>query len=113
MAEYISRDVALEICEKYGCNNGSTLGRHSGIADCIANKISNIPAADVAPVRRSFWESYDTSAYVGIDEAGEPRFAARKFYVCHNRKCRNKTVVRTKYCSNCGARMDGGANNGN
>lgn len=50
MAEYIERDAAVKIAEKYGTCNGSALGRHSGIADIIASSIDAIPAADVAPV---------------------------------------------------------------
>lgn len=80
--------------------------------DYIREKLENLPAADFIPVRRSFWESYDTSAYIGCEEDGNPRYAARKFYVCNNDNCRNKTAVRTKYCPNCGAKMDGGNDNG-
>ena len=52
MTEYIERDAAVEIAEKFGTCNGSVLGRHSGVADCIASKIAGLPAADVAPVVR-------------------------------------------------------------
>lgn len=50
MADYIRRDDAVKITEKYGLANGSVLGRHTGLADCIASEISGLPAADVAPV---------------------------------------------------------------
>ena len=55
MAEYIDRETAIKIAESYGLKNGSALGRHSGIADCIAEAISRIPAADVEPVKRGRW----------------------------------------------------------
>ena len=50
MAEYIEREAAVKVAEKYGLANGSALGRHTGLADCIASEIADIPTADVAPV---------------------------------------------------------------
>ena len=50
--EYISRAEAVKIAEKYGLANGSALGRHTGLADCIASEISGLPAADVAEAVR-------------------------------------------------------------
>lgn len=55
MIEYIEREAAEKIASQYDCTNESALGRHSGIADCIADEISKIPAADVAPVRHGRW----------------------------------------------------------
>ena len=55
MAEYIKRTDAVKIAEKYGLANGSVLGRHTGLADCIATEISVLPAANVAPVRHGRW----------------------------------------------------------
>ena len=52
MAEYIKRTDAVKIAEKYGLANGSVLGRHTGLADCIARDISGLPAADAAEVVR-------------------------------------------------------------
>lgn len=52
MADYISREAAVKIAQKYGLVNGSALGRHTGLADCIAIEIEGLPAADVEPVRR-------------------------------------------------------------
>ena len=50
MTDYIKRTDAVKIAEKYGLANGSVLGRHTGLADCIASEISGLPAADVAEV---------------------------------------------------------------
>lgn len=52
MTDYIKRTDAVKIAEKYGLANGSALGRHTGLADCIASEISALPAADVAEVVR-------------------------------------------------------------
>ena len=52
MTDYINRTDAVKIAEKYGLANGSVLGRHTGLADCIARDISELPAADVAEVVR-------------------------------------------------------------
>ena len=52
MADYIERKAAVKIAEKYGLANGSVLGRHTGLADCIASEIASLPTADVAPVVR-------------------------------------------------------------
>lgn len=51
MSDYISREAAVKIATKYGLANGSALGRHTGLADCIAIEIEGLPAADVEPVR--------------------------------------------------------------
>ena len=47
MTDYIKRTDAVKIAEKYGLANGSALGRHTGLADCIASEILSLPAADV------------------------------------------------------------------
>ena len=52
MTDCIRRTDAVKIAEKYGLANGSVLGRHTGLADCIARDISEFPAADVAEVVR-------------------------------------------------------------
>lgn len=58
MADYIKRTDAVKIAEKYGLANGSVLGRHTGLADCIASEISGLPAADVAEVVRCKYCGY-------------------------------------------------------
>lgn len=58
MAEYIKKSAAICVAEKYGCDNGSSLGIHSGLADCIASEIDALPAADVAPVLHGSWLNF-------------------------------------------------------
>lgn len=106
MSDYISREAAVKIAEKYGLGNGSALGRHTGLADCIAIEIEGLPAADVEPVRHGRWEGYTHSCYCGIDQCGDPIFREKPFYYCSNPKCRRKTVVKENFCPSCGAKMD-------
>lgn len=99
MAEYIEREEAKEAVDY-------AIEMTSGEYDAIALAIDNIPAADVAPVIHSYWETYSCSQFMGTDEWGEPKWRDGRFYICHNRKCRRKTIVKSNYCPNCGARMD-------
>ena len=52
MATYIPKETALKVVEKYGTTSGFALGRHTGLAICIASEIVEIPAADVTLVTR-------------------------------------------------------------
>ncbi len=112
MSDYISREAAIAFIREQSEEMGKAfdeLGGESGIyADAyndLAEDFHRVPAADVEPVRRSYWESYDTSQYMGTDEFGEPKWRPGRFYVCHDRRCRRKTVVKSNYCPNCGAKM--------
>lgn len=93
MNDYISREAAVKIAEKYGLANGSALGRHTGLADCIAIEIEGLPAADVEPVRSGRW---------GKKQGGFWEFA--NCSVCGQKAA---TVgIPPNYCPNCGAKMD-------
>lgn len=98
MAEYIEREAAVEIVEKYSLANGSVLGRHSGLADCIASEIASLPAADVAPVVHGRWISFLDGDHIVL----------QWFYRCSH--CGRVESRRHPYC-HCGAKMDGGADN--
>ena len=88
MNEYIEREAAIEAIMS------ESLDAH--YPQWYADKIKDIPAADVAPVRHGKWE-WDTD----------------DIYMCSN--CAEKSHVKEVmgrpewvYCPNCGAMMDGG-----
>lgn len=94
MSDYIRRDDAVKIAEKYGLADGSVLGRHSGLADCIASEISDLPAADVAPVVHGQWKKVRESRSTWECSACGTKVGA--FFV----GC-------SQYCYCCGAQMGG------
>lgn len=96
MSEYIDREAAIEIVEKYGLTNGSALGRHSGVGECISSEIAALPAADVVPVVHGKWMPFHSEA------AGDIQYCSA---------CEIGFDAKTDYCPHCGAKMDGGADN--
>lgn len=93
MSDYISREAAVKIAQKYGLANGSVLGRRTGLADCIAIEIEGLPAADVRPVRHGRW---------GNKKGGFFEFAACS--LCGEEA--PTAGITPNYCPNCGAKMD-------
>lgn len=71
---------------------------------CPATVLSRLPAADVAPVVHAKWEGWTASAFYGLDDLGEPIYRDAIFYRCSI--CRRKSVIKEKFCPNCGAKMD-------
>ena len=92
MATYIPKETALKVVEKYGTTNGFALGRHTGLAICIASEIAEIPAADVTPVVHGRWgnNGIPGSMLCGCSVCGFTCGASSFFY-----------------CPNCGSKMDG------
>ena len=95
MTDYIRRIDAVKIAEKYGIANGSVLGRHNGLADCIARDISELAAADVAEVVHGWWGTHSDKPDCLICSVCNCGFDMWK----HDPHT---------YCPNCGAKMDGG-----
>ncbi len=119
MTDYISREAAVKIAEKYGLANGSVLGRHTGLADCIASEISALPAADVAEVVHGTpVTEVRTRTIVGYHEeigvlAGDRSTLYRRNMVHaeipykHCPVCGATLCSRWyNYCGKCGAKMD-------
>ena len=94
MSDYISREAAVKIAQRYGLANGSALGRHSGLADCIAIEIEGLPTTNVEPVRHGRWKRYSTTMMICS--------------LCGKHTARHKF----NYCPNCGAKMQGEENDG-
>lgn len=101
MSDYISREAAVKIASKYGLANGSALGRHTGLADCIAIEIEGLPAADVEPVRHGQWlrTDDDWSSLVTIQCSA-----------CGGEWCfevdEDVQLPGYNYCPGCGCKMD-------
>ena len=116
MADYIDREAAEKVAERYGCTYGASLGRHSGLADCIASEIEALPAADVSPVRHGEWEWFEEWIPCTTEH---PRECEDCGWRCGNCKQALEDMVggywdnpdetpKLAYCPNCGAKMDGG-----
>lgn len=101
MSDYISRKAAVKIAQKYGLANGSALGRHTGLADCIAIEIEGLPAADVEPVRHGQWlrTDDDWNSLVTIQCSA-----------CGGEWCfevdEDVQLLGYNYCPGCGCKMD-------
>lgn len=101
MAEYIDREAAIKTMENADCALIADYAE-SCKADYLREIIESVPAADVAPVVHGWWKRdangdwycANCNEVVAICESGRER------------------TYRKPYCPNCGAKMDGGANNG-
>lgn len=91
MAEYIDRDAAMRVAHIMRPEDKR-----------LETEIAKIPAADVAPVVHGRWEWLGPNRLVTDCMCG----------TCSACKVRSKYIVNTMLCPNCGARMDGGADNG-
>lgn len=93
MAEYITKEAAIEAVE-----NAPTELFQSERGE-IEEAINAVPAADVVPVVNGRWGTGRFNLETGNYEEQCTR-------------CRNFSKEYGKpYCPNCGAKMDGGANN--
>lgn len=101
MSDYISREAAVKIAKKYVLANGSALGRHTGLANCIAIEIEGLPAADVEPVRHGEWlrteDDWDSLVTIQCSACGgEWCFELEE----------DVQLLEYNYCPGCGAKMD-------
>ena len=100
MAEYIEREAALMKLMQDGCSAKNL------------QSISDIPSADVAGVRHGEWKYAPNGMDWGLGA-----------WVCSACGCKNGNLgiserinpylfSGSKFCPNCGAKMDGGTENG-
>ena len=96
MAEYIEREALMRRIKEIHC---AECDSYHGVrcracwVDDTLDYIDSEPAADVAPVRHGRWIMHD-------DEFG---------LTCECSVCHIETMGDGNYCPNCGAKMDGGA----
>ncbi len=95
MKEYIKREVLSEIMNDIAEDETCPMN----IAADIYQAVDCIPAADVEPVRHGHWEA-DVCDRVSMSGKLE-NLICYKCSVCEMFSCQE-----TKYCYNCGAKMD-------
>lgn len=132
MSDLVRREDVIKCIEGYGLSNGSVLGRHSGIAECILSTIERLPTIDAVPVDKiQFTDLYlDGSEAIAVFKFGNQGITLRKKCedfapVVHGRwihdinnlyscsECMERETMSPKklkpYCPNCGAEMRGEA----
>ena len=93
MDEYIKREEAIEWFMPYA-HAGESID-----ADVVISDIKGMKAADVAPVRHGRWKAIKSN---GIGGTGRCSCCEKAIY----------GYRAYNYCPNCGAKMDGGFDNG-
>lgn len=103
MKEYIEREAVIRLIQTEGYNEKYDLG-HPKDNDWFCEEVNRIPAADVVEVKRGEWVVIE-------DLFGEICHCSEcGFFMCVNEPGNGLPDVESlKYCPNCGAKMDGGA----
>ncbi len=101
MAEYITKEEALNAVE-------DAMELTSSEYDMIAEKINNVPAVDVAPVKHGRWEETDLVELQGTtsETMRIPNMGLRCPACAH--AFDKRLLWKDNSCPNCGAKMDGG-----
>ena len=74
----------------------------------LAQQAENVK--DWEPVRHGTWDGKTLPTFLGIDQTGAPITGRYPVYVCSC--CGKYSAALANYCSFCGAKMDGGSDNG-
>lgn len=104
MDEYIRREDVIAWFMPYA-HVGESID-----ADVVISDIKGMKAADVAPVTHGRWISLTECANEGVYCSICKKKVWQSDYAWCSKKSRNK--LRSNYCPNCGAKMDGGDSDG-
>lgn len=107
MSDYISREAIIGKVEKHYCapckGQGGDLNGdwcRSCVINSVLEKVRGIPAADVAPVRHGRWNRPYISWFLPLKIKNPHCFCTNCAYPMKHQKV-------TRFCPNCGAKMDG------
>ena len=92
MTEYVTKEQVIDWFRPYG-HMDEFIPYETMVSD-----LRGMPAADVAPVRHGRWERV-------IPSKSAAKWSTK--VSCSN--CHSAGYAHHKYCPNCGAKMDGGA----
>lgn len=99
MAEYIERGELINFpIRRNHCDKEHTNENFINGIETVLEYAKSLPAADVAPVVHGEW----LLKHIGAGHYWECS-------ICHTNPCIYVTQ-HTKFCPNCGAKMDGGVN---
>lgn len=100
MAEYIKREALRKTLETWRDAHADVDDEDGwGLLEDVLRELNAQAAADVAPVVHGRWEWLGPNGLVTECMCG----------TCSACKVRSKYIVNTMLCPNCGAKMDGGA----
>ena len=99
MNDLISREAAWEEIKKVPLINPDRM------AFKLQQALWDVPAVDAAHVVHGEWKGFTRSRFYGIDKYSDPIY--RDGIIWHCSKCSRRSVIKTNYCPNCGAKMDG------
>lgn len=100
MADYMERRRVLSILHEIGgcgAEPGTWADGYDKAINEAYDRISREPTADIAPVVHGRWMPFHSEA------AGDIQYCSA---------CEIGFDAKTDYCPHCGAKMDGGADNG-
>lgn len=106
----MSLDTIKSYIEVWDCKGCLPYGetQHNVMA---VDDLQYLPTIEAEPVRHGRWKGWTTSKFTGkYKDYDEPEFKDYIYYTCS--ECYRKSAIQELYCPQCGARMDGGADNG-
>nr|DAJ43143.1 MAG TPA: Thaumarchaeal output domain 1 [Caudoviricetes sp.] len=118
MAEYIDRDAIYKAFANAGTDvleRASEIEYIAGFSyELVIEILDNIPTVNVAPIKNGQWEWFD-------EDIGTPITGHEREWGWRCSRCKHELPddyddpdyrPMLDYCPYCGAKMDGGANNG-